>query len=95
MEDSNRDAAKLERVCFASIWTQLDLMIMPANSSRLSVGEEFRIPVPLHPWVFRSRRVLKLVTGLSRVGYQFAARGQGRGIRKLPGEDARLSISKS
>jgi triacylglycerol lipase len=63
----NRDADVLERVKFASIWTPLDLMIVPANSSRLGVGEEFRIPVALHPWMLRSRRSLELVARLLRV----------------------------
>ena len=67
LKDLNRDATTLERIRFASIWTPLDLMIMPANSSRLSVGEEFRILVALHPWMLRSGRVLNLVTGLLRV----------------------------
>ncbi|MGO9865717.1 MAG: esterase/lipase family protein [Terriglobales bacterium] len=62
----NRDAGMLERVGFASIWTPLDLMIVPANSSRLGVGEEFRIPVALHPWMLRSKRVLELVAKLLR-----------------------------
>lgn len=63
----NRDAALLERVRFASIWTPLDLMIIPASSSRLGVGEEFRIPVLVHPWMLRSRRSLELVANLLRV----------------------------
>ncbi len=64
LEDLNRDAAMLERVKFASIWTPLDLMIVPAESSRLGVGEEFRIPVALHPWMLTSRRSLELVEKL-------------------------------
>jgi len=66
LEELNRDAAQLERVRFVSIWTPLDLMIVPASSSRLGVGEEFRIPVAVHPWMLQSRRVLKLVANLLR-----------------------------
>jgi triacylglycerol lipase len=57
----NRDMRILERVKFASIWTPLDLMIVPARSSRLGVGDEFQIPVMLHPWMLRSRRCLDVV----------------------------------
>lgn len=67
LQELNRDAAMLERVGFVSIWTPLDLMIVPASSSRLGVGEEYRIPVALHPWMLRSQRVLELVTKLLRV----------------------------
>ncbi len=67
LRELNRDAALLERVRFASIWTPLDLMIIPAHSSRLRVGEEFRIPVAVHPWMLRSRRSLELVARLLRV----------------------------
>lgn len=66
LKELNRDASMLERVGFASIWTPLDLMIVPANSSRLGVGEEFRIPVALHPWMLRSKRVLRLLVRLLR-----------------------------
>ena len=67
LNELNRDAALLERVKFVSIWTPLDLMIVPANSSRLGVGEEFRIPVALHPWMLRSKRILELVAKLLRI----------------------------
>lgn len=66
LEELNRDAPLLENVRFASVWTPLDLMILPAESSRLGVGEEFRIPVAIHPWMLRSRRSLELVAKLLR-----------------------------
>ncbi|HSZ63839.1 MAG TPA: triacylglycerol lipase [Terriglobales bacterium] len=66
LQDLNRDAAMLDRVRFVSIWTPLDLMIVPANSSRLGVGEEYRIPVALHPWMLRNMRTLELVAKLLR-----------------------------
>lgn len=66
LKELNRDADRLECVGFASIWTPFDLMIVPAESSRLGVGEEFRIPVALHPWMLRSRRCLELVAKLLR-----------------------------
>jgi triacylglycerol lipase len=67
LQKLNGDAAMLERVGFVSIWTPLDLMIVPASSSRLGVGEEYRIPVALHPCMLRSSRTLELVAKLLRV----------------------------
>ena len=62
----NRDTAMLERLRFASIWTPMDLMILPASSSRLGVGEDFRIPVALHAWMPGNRRCWELVARMLR-----------------------------
>jgi triacylglycerol lipase len=64
LAELNRDVAWLERVKLASIWTPLDLMIVPAGSSRLGVGEEFKVAVGLHAWMARSGRCLGLVEKL-------------------------------
>jgi len=64
LTDLNRDAKVLERVNFVSIWTPFDLTIMPASSSSLGVGAEFKVPVALHPWMPRSRRCIELVSKL-------------------------------
>lgn len=64
LADLNSDAQLLERVRFASVWTPLDLMIVPANSSRLGVGAEFTVPVALHAWVPKSRRCMALIAEL-------------------------------
>ena len=61
LADLNRDVQTLERVRVASIWTPLDLMIVPAWSSRLSVGEDFRLAVGLHAWMVNSRPCWELV----------------------------------
>jgi triacylglycerol lipase len=66
LKELNRDAASLQRVRFASIWTPFDLMIVPASSSRLGIGEEFRIPVAIHPLMLRSRRSFELIAELLR-----------------------------
>jgi triacylglycerol lipase len=60
----NRDAKTLARVSFASLWTPMDLMIVPSWSSRLGVGEEYRLPVAVHPWMLRNRRSLRLIAKL-------------------------------
>lgn len=45
----NADLAALERLRFLSIWTPLDLMILPSSSSRLPVGAEIVRWVVAHP----------------------------------------------
>jgi triacylglycerol lipase len=57
LADLNRDIDSLASLKITTIWTPLDLMIVPAWSSRLSFGHEVVIPVFLHPWMLRSRRV--------------------------------------
>jgi triacylglycerol lipase len=52
--DLDRDMQSLERVKVASIWTPLDLMIVPAGSSRLGVGVKFPVVIGLHAWMPRS-----------------------------------------
>ena len=64
LEELNRDKKMLERVRFVSLWTPLDLMIVPASSSRLEVGEEFTLPIALHPWMVMSRSSLELIAKL-------------------------------
>jgi triacylglycerol lipase len=59
LRDLNRDVAVLERVRHASIWTPLDLMILPARSSRF--GEDFQVLVGLHAWMVRSRKCFAVV----------------------------------
>ena len=49
LQDLNSDVQVLDQVRFTSIWTPLDLMILPAASSRLPVGSEARVWVPFHP----------------------------------------------
>jgi triacylglycerol lipase len=64
LRDLNQDVKMLEQVRFVSLWTPLDLMIVPATSSRLNVGKEFVLPVALHRWMVFSRRSLRLIAGL-------------------------------
>jgi triacylglycerol lipase len=51
LNDLNRDLPVLERINFTSIWTPLDLMIIPAQSSQMWVGKDIQVLVPLHPWM--------------------------------------------
>lgn len=45
-----------------SLWTPLDLMIVPAHSSRLEGAWERTFPVLLHPLMLRDARVLRSVS---------------------------------
>jgi triacylglycerol lipase len=61
LKDLNSDAVMLGQLNFTSIWTPYDLMIVPANSSQMSVGSEVIVPVALHPWMLTDPRSLAVV----------------------------------
>lgn len=52
----NGNFSALEGVRVTSIWTPLDLMILPAWSSRLPGAKEVRIPVVAHPLMLHDAR---------------------------------------
>jgi len=66
LTDLNRDIESLGRIRTTTIWTPLDLMIVPARSSSRCPGASRRVNVAAHPLMLRSRRVLKLVQQLLR-----------------------------
>jgi triacylglycerol lipase len=49
LRNLNSDAQVLDQVRFTTMWTPLDLMILPAASSRMPIGKETKLWVPLHP----------------------------------------------
>ncbi len=61
LKDLNSDAVILGQLNFTSIWTPYDLMIVPANSSQMSIGSEVIVPVALHPWMLTDPRSLTVV----------------------------------
>ncbi|MEH1847076.1 MAG: triacylglycerol lipase [Nostoc sp.] len=61
LKDLNSDALILGQLDLTSIWTPYDLMIVPANSSQMSVGSEVIVPVALHPWMLTDPRSLAVV----------------------------------
>ena len=61
LQDLNQDAAMLGQVHFTSIWTPLDLMIVPANSSLLPVGQSVPVWVPNHAWMVSHPQSLQAV----------------------------------
>ena len=57
----NRDLPMLEKLNFTSIWTPMDLMIVPATSSQTPVGRNIQVNVPLHAWMVQDPKGLEAV----------------------------------
>jgi len=68
LKDLERDADSLAGLSFTSIWTPLDLMIVPSTSSRLRVGRSIPVPSLAHPLMARNAKVLRLVESILRDG---------------------------
>jgi triacylglycerol lipase len=64
LRELNADAHLLNRLQFTSIWTPLDLMIIPAWSSRIGIGREIMIPMPAHPLMVLHKRCIRAVERL-------------------------------
>jgi triacylglycerol lipase len=61
LRDLNSDAQMLARIQFTSIWTPLDLIVIPQNSPRLGVGREIRLWMPVHPLMVLHPRAIRTV----------------------------------
>lgn len=57
----NQDLTPLGAAHFTSIWTPLDLTIVPPTSSLLPVGRAVRVVSPAHAWLPRDPRVQRAV----------------------------------
>ncbi|MBE9035420.1 esterase/lipase family protein [aff. Roholtiella sp. LEGE 12411] len=85
LKDLNSDAAMLKQINFTSIWTPYDLMILPANSSQMPVGEEVIVPVAMHPWMLRDSRSLAVVAqALTEPIKSYPQFGHTDNFQKLP-----------
>lgn len=73
LTELNRDLAPLQNINFTSIWTPLDLMIVPATSSYLPVGEMVPIFSPFHRTLVIDSRILRTVATYLRKPYTRAA----------------------
>jgi triacylglycerol lipase len=62
LKDLNRDIDQLRRVNFTSIWSPFDAMILPAHSSRVPVGREVKVSVPLHHLMVTDAKSIIAVT---------------------------------
>lgn len=58
----NRELHHLDRINVTTLWTPMDLMIVPARSSCLGIGQDYQVPVGLHPWMLYDRRSLERIT---------------------------------
>jgi triacylglycerol lipase len=61
LAELNRDLTVLERLDVTSLWTPLDLMIMPPQSSRLPLGREVLVAAPMHALMLHDPRALRAV----------------------------------
>ncbi|WP_044290751.1 triacylglycerol lipase [Rivularia sp. PCC 7116] len=66
IRDLNSDADMLSQINFTSIWTPYDMMIVPADSSKMPVGDNLTVPVLVHAWMLVDKRSLSAIaTALS------------------------------
>jgi triacylglycerol lipase len=61
LADLNGDLSALARLDVTTLWTPLDLMIVPADSSRLPVGTEVLVAAPLHGLMLHDPRSLRAI----------------------------------
>ncbi len=61
LQQLNQEAVMLERLNFTSIWTPFDLMIVPANSSQMQVGQNVQVPVLTHAGMITDAMSLEVV----------------------------------
>ncbi|MBE9169101.1 alpha/beta fold hydrolase [Pleurocapsales cyanobacterium LEGE 06147] len=59
LQDLNRDIEILSKVNFTSIWTAYDFVIVPAQNSRLGVGQEIKLRVFAHAMMVRDKKTLQ------------------------------------
>lgn len=64
LNDLNSDIGMLDKIEYTSIWTPLDLMIIPSSSSQTQIGRNIQIWVPIHPLLVWSPQCIKTVAGL-------------------------------
>lgn len=76
LNDLNGDLASLMGLDFTSIWTPIDLMIVPAVSSRLGVGEEVLVAAPLHALMLQDPRSFKAVVAALSAPLRFCGTRQ-------------------
>ncbi len=61
LAELNRDLSALTAINFTSIWTPLDLMIIPANHSVLPVGKMISVISPLHAALPFDPRIVRMI----------------------------------
>ncbi len=61
LKELNNNVSALSSVKVTSIWTPLDLTILPANSSVISFGENKKIICLAHPLMISNKECLKII----------------------------------
>jgi triacylglycerol lipase len=61
LRDLDRDVEALEQIDVTSIWTPLDLMILPPESSRLPIGRHVTVAAPIHALMLHDPRSLRAI----------------------------------
>lgn len=62
LQDLNQDVKeKLNSLKSLIFWTPIDTMIIPADSSLMGIGKEISIPLQIHKWMSRDRRVMEQI----------------------------------
>lgn len=61
LQELNHDLSPLRQLHFASIWTPLDLTILPSTSSYLPVGDMVPIVAPFHRTLLSDDRILSAI----------------------------------
>lgn len=61
LERLNKSVDSLKNVPLLSLWTPYDLMIVPAHSSRLPIGENIAVDCLAHPLMYTNKFVLKRI----------------------------------
>ncbi|ERT05831.1 alpha/beta hydrolase fold family protein [Lyngbya aestuarii BL J] len=61
LKDLNQDIDLLDQINFTSLWTPLDVMIVPASSSQLPVGQEVQLNVLFHSWMVQDSQCLNKI----------------------------------
>jgi triacylglycerol lipase len=94
LQDLNQDVAMLGQLHFTSIWTPLDLMIVPANSSLMPVGQSVPVWVPSHAWMVSHPQSLQAVASCLQTPLQASVSSdrpleQNRDRQKLPLDGSR------
>ena len=64
LRDLNSDAQMLSQINFTSIWTPYDMMIVPANSSRMPVGDNITVSVLTHAWMLTDEKSLNAIANV-------------------------------
>ncbi|MBV6625717.1 MAG: triacylglycerol lipase [Rivularia sp. (in: Bacteria)] len=66
LKDLNSDVQMLSQINFTSIWTPYDMMIFPASSSKMPVGDNVVVSVMNHAWMLTDEKSLRAIaTALS------------------------------